>query len=247
MTRTNATVRRLLGIKRTKSFPGSVKRITRMLMCSAYYRDCKQWADAEAEIEHALLRLLFNKSSYGPYRSALGDLPFREWKRGCFSLLDQLPKTDKPLNKWLAEAKKAFNQFRKEYPWECQEPLQIGRLFPNLNTNERETPVIQFMELPKNQTPFEIKTIHQAKGETHIATMLVASPRLRGNHPSDAHGWFSSVVQGNGLRPEDVRRVFVALTRPRKLVVVAIPQSAWDKVCKLLQTYGFRVHGESIC
>jgi len=113
MTRTNATVRRLLGIKRTKSFPGSVKRITRMLMCSAYYRDCKQWADAEAEIEHALLRLLFNKSSYGPYRSALGDLPFREWKRGCFSLLDQLPKTDNPLNKWLAEAKKAFNQFRK--------------------------------------------------------------------------------------------------------------------------------------
>lgn len=61
--RTNATVRRLLGTSGTQSFPPSVARVTRKLMQAAYYRDTYQWAEAGAEIEYALLKLLFDASS----------------------------------------------------------------------------------------------------------------------------------------------------------------------------------------
>lgn len=240
VTRTNATVQRLLGMVGTQEFPRSVKRVTRMLMRSAHYRDTAQWSEADAQVEHALLKLMFNKPSYGPHRVVLGDLSFREWKRGCFNLLGRLPKTDKPLCEWLAKAKEEFTQFRAECPWECQEPIQVGRLFPKLGTSARDIPVAQFMKVPESPTPFDVKTIHQAKGETHIATMLVASPELRKNFPSDVYYWFGP-VQNDGLRPEEVRRVFVSLTRPRKITVVAIPQSAWAEVRETLRACDFEI------
>lgn len=145
------------------------------------------------------------------------------------------------MHQWLTEAREAFTQFRANYSWECASPLQVGRLFPNLRTSARDIPVVQFVEAAESPTPFQVKTIHQAKGETHTATMLVASPRLRQNSPSDVYDWFGP-LQIDGLRSEEVRRVFVSLTRPQKIAIAAIPQSAWAEVHGSLQACGFEMY-----
>ncbi|RWX44630.1 DNA helicase-2; ATP-dependent DNA helicase PcrA [Candidatus Electrothrix aarhusensis] len=80
-----------------------------------------------------------------------------------------------------------------------------------------------------------ITTIHQVKGETHDATLLVSSPDKRGGKGGHWSEWLDdSAVEG-----EHARFAYVASSRPKYLLAWAIPESNKEGIAKL-QKLGFK-------
>ena len=79
------------------------------------------------------------------------------------------------------------------------------------------------------------KVIHQAKGESHDAVMVVTGLGNRRN-PGDLEQWLSLEANEAAER----RTGYVALTRPRKLLVLAVPDRTDltdPKVSSLLEAF----------
>lgn len=81
-----------------------------------------------------------------------------------------------------------------------------------------------------------ITTIHQVKGETHDATLLVSSPDKRGGKGGHWSEWFDKSVEDG----EHTRFAYVASSRPRRLLAWAIPENNKEGITKL-QELGFAV------
>jgi len=228
LTLKNSNVDRLAGMKTGREFPRAIHRPTRRLIKAAHARDDGHIGDALEATGYCILDIVFGVSTYGPNRSSLGDISYRHWKRSCYELLCALPTTDLELAAWLCEAKSVITAFLQERGWPGDSSL--GRRFPHLKSADAHKPASDFLVQQPKLFSASIKTIHGAKGETHDATMVVASPVLKGQGSSDARDWFDP-LDACGLRPESVRRLYVAMTRARRLLLISIPQSAWPK-CK---------------
>ena len=75
-------------------------------------------------------------------------------------------------------------------------------------------------------------TIHQVKGESIDAVLVIGSPRF----------WNSVVAAArSGDNTEDRRLAYVAMTRARHLLVVGLPKGHYDKHIKTWVEWGFRV------
>ena len=81
-----------------------------------------------------------------------------------------------------------------------------------------------------------ITTIHQVKGETHDATLLVSSPDKRGRKGGHWSEWLDNSVDDG----EHTRFAYVASSRPRRLLAWAIPETNKDEIAKLIEL-GFNV------
>lgn len=70
-----------------------------------------------------------------------------------------------------------------------------------------------------------IGTIHSAKGETFEATLLFLNTKVVKNYTT-------LLKEGNYASEEELRNVYVGMTRPRKLLVLAVPneknKNAWE-------------------
>ena len=55
---------------------------------------------------------------------------------------------------------------------------------------------------------------------------------------NDVNVWFDQEIESY-LRIEGVRQAYVAMTRPKCLLAVAIPESAWDEANVQLAECGF--------
>ncbi len=79
-----------------------------------------------------------------------------------------------------------------------------------------------------------ITTIHQVKGETHDATLLVSSPDRRGGKG----GHWSEWLDTSGDDGEYARFAYVASSRPKYLLAWAVPESSDEEIARL-QSLGF--------
>jgi len=75
-----------------------------------------------------------------------------------------------------------------------------------------------------------IGTIHSVKGETFEAILLFLNTRVSKNYTT-------LIKAGNYHLEEEMRNVYVAITRPRKLLMIAVPneknKEAWEQVLNL--------------
>lgn len=92
--------------------------------------------------------------------------------------------------------------------------------------------------ISRGQEPSNIRitTIHQVKGETHDATLLVSSPDKRGRKGSHWREWLDESVDDG----EHTRFAYVASSRPKRLLAWAIPEINKEGITKL-QEFGFAV------
>lgn len=85
---------------------------------------------------------------------------------------------------------------------------------------------------PSSNSDVRITTIHDVKGETLDAIMLVSSIDKRGNTDGHWEQWLENVST------EAARLAYVASSRPRQLLVWAVPEiNDMDKV--RLEKMGF--------
>lgn len=102
----------------------------------------------------------------------------------------------------------------------------------DLNLSLKENSALTIEELFNDTTVQEHKecrigTIHSAKGETFEATLLFLNTKVSKNYTT-------LLKEGNYTSEEEMRNVYVAMTRPRKLLVLAVPneknKAEWEKV-----------------
>ena len=72
-----------------------------------------------------------------------------------------------------------------------------------------------------------VGTIHSVKGETFDAVLLFLRKKDRKNYTT-------FINDGNFHENEEMRNVYVAITRPRKLIMIAVPdeknKNAWKNL-----------------
>lgn len=111
---------------------------------------------------------------------------------------------------------------------------------PNLNNRIKKTGLDdQEMQLPllETETLFPTirqETIHQVKGESIDAVLVVGSAKF-----------WNSVVEAvvsdtDSSDSEDRRLAYVAMTRARHLLLIALPASHYDKHIEKWKSWGFQ-------
>lgn len=195
---------------------------TRHLIAAATNRDSDLWMEAFREAQDCLCRLSFDHASLGRNREPLGDMAYREWRMLVWSLVVALPNPDMPLADWIPAARESVKQVLSSAGIDPRHKPSDRIRRPNDCPDIITANVVAVGGV--GATGHQIDTVHKVKGQTLDGIMLVASPGTK-SRKSSVYGWLPG-TSANGTT-EEQRIAYVAMTRPMKLLVVAIPDSAW--------------------
>lgn len=147
---------------------------------------------------------------------------FKEYRTKIFEFVDLLPTTlsqDLKLKDWKNAANKKMAQIGKKLEIdENKSYVSYDELFKN--SKERKHP------------DYFIGTIHSAKGKTFEAVLIVLDKRF-GNKSN-----YINIIKYDYFKlakatdKEEMRTVYVAMTRPRKILMIAVPEEdckEWQK------------------
>ena len=218
LARRHDLVAKLRGIN-TQDWPRGVTALSKALARASVYRDAGLLTEAHDGTMWAALRLCFDRHSYGARREAIESIGDRNWRRHTWQLLRDIPLSSMSLAEWGPTLRRIVDGFLEETGWPCQ--CDLGRTFSRSNNPVAKEPIAAFVRLPSSDLGTTCKVIHQVKGESYDAVMVVCAPNRR-RKPGDLEQWFSPDTHGAAER----RTGYVALTRARKLLVLAIPTGA---------------------
>lgn len=140
--------------------------------------------------------------------------------KASHELLKNLPSTKLRLADWIQNANNFFVSRGKKLR------LQIAQEYA-------ECPISDLFQQPfQAQKHYRVGTIHSVKGETFEACLVFLRSKGKGPY------YTTLLSKGGSLSDsEELRIVYVAITRPRKLLVIAVPdeanRSAWKKCFNL--------------
>ncbi len=162
-----------------------------------------------SHVKREQIQKIINEIGFVPYRKML------------FDFIDSLPDTNKNLNDWLEQAKLTLEEKRIEIDYtKTKAYVHISSLFD-----------IQ----EKDVLPYYHGTIHSAKGCTFEAVLILLSDRAS-NSGTYRNLFKENYNQLNSNKQEELRIVYVALTRPRKVLNIGVPEvdlELWkDKLSK---------------
>lgn len=161
------------------------------------------------------------------------------WKDICVRLLINLPSVNLELGKWVVNLKKVFEDIALPLSFidghSVNEVIKIKQR-DTKNPEFKKIPIKMFFE-KKKEEEITVSSIHGVKGETFDAILLYA-PHLAGTTIT------RSGITIGPLDNEHNRAAYVAMTRPRKYLAVALqkpskkadlplnrfPQDLWEYV-----------------
>lgn len=171
-------------------------------------------------IEKAVLKM--NKQiefcSEETISNSIAEIGFTEHRNLIFNFVNLLPNTNASLGAWINAANVAFkhNQINSE--------LKITNKGKEILFKE----LFLYEEVSTSNLNYRIGTVHSVKGETFDATLLMLKDR------ASNRGKYINIL-AKAIPPcshEELRIAYVGMTRPRKMLVLAVPneecKSAWE-------------------
>lgn len=141
---------------------------------------------------------------------------FIQHRRLVHQIIDLLPKTNCTLHEWISKTNELFND----------DGLDITLAIKAKNGN------ITFEEIFDKNNPrltgidYKLGTIHSVKGETFEAVLVILKRRGIGKY------YKNLITENVGIEDnEELRIVYVGVTRPIKLLVLAVPDNdkqSWE-------------------
>jgi len=128
--------------------------------------------------------------------------------------MHNIPETNCKLGEWIEKANTSLKDT------EILDPLEIkikGGTYKKIYNN------LSFDELFKTESKqvkkeeYILGTIHSVKGETFEAVLLILKERTSG-------GKYIKLLSEDINNCEELRNVYVAITRPKKVLVIAVPE-----------------------
>jgi hypothetical protein len=181
-------------------------------------------AEAHKLVMSAMLKLCIGKSSSGLNHENLGDIGIRSWRRGTWKILVQLPSPELPISQWGAAVRGVLEPFLFESKWPLN--IKLSTAFCKCNGKDANVPVREFCDVPPAHGIRHL-VIHQAKGQTFEGVLIVAAQGAK-KTPADIVQWLDKVEK------DEIRVAYVAVSRPRKLLVLAIPDCTTHESLKVL-------------
>jgi len=226
----------------------SEDKISQLLAGAAYrFSHERDVGRAMQQMEQALARICFEDRHFADFelrarvRAFIGE---RHWRSGLYWLLKRLPTTDLPLGLWTTEASGRLCVGLVSLGW-CVRHIERTRLRHKKRLKNVKDlallPVERFFTQATTETQgITVETVHAAKGKTYEAVLYVVSPGLKDGNAKQ----LGATRDPNW---EELRAAYVALTRPRQLLMVAVPQDTdpgllW-RFGGLVQTKGDRRSG----
>lgn len=140
---------------------------------------------------------------------------FLDFRKFIFELISMIPKTDCKIGEWIEEVNEVFAR--------CNINLEL-----KIKNTKSELTFDQLFGLDNKQIiekEFRLGTIHSIKGETFEAGLIILKKKGFGKY-------YKTLLENNVTikESEELRIVYVGLTRPRKVVVLAVPDEDNKKV-----------------
>lgn len=195
---------------------------TRAIARSKYLLDNGQFADAfrvfQAEVCRCKLGRRFLHA--GDVHDARGAQTFANWAARLYGLLVSLPDTSGcALGHWIGGAQRVLGTdedtagIQLAIKRDRGEDRHSQRGFAELFAGPEE---------PRAPGGPSLATVHSAKGKTFEAVFLVLKGRDANNRI------YGKVLNNRIQQDEELRIVYVAITRPRKLLALAVPEATAD-------------------
>lgn len=187
------------------------------LMHSKYLYDHFEFQESFKLLERTYMSILEKETIYSDHD--LSDLidkrGYFDFKKEIFSLIKLMPKTDISLGEWLTE----FEDNLRGYPIRgIKRNLRIDDDFNNLTFDE------VFGHENFNEE-FLLNTIHKVKGETFDAVLLILK---KGSTGPRYRNFLKSLIDGEKVKHEELRNIYVGITRPKRILVLAVPSDDYD-------------------
>lgn len=150
-------------------------------------------------------------------------MQYKEWEKICIDIMIDYPLIDTPIGIWVTEFKKKLNQHLFNVKFVVRSNKDLDTIIKikrsdKKNPDFKESPLKNFFE-KKNESDYTRSSVHGVKGETYDAMLLYVN-KTKGNTLTP------SFLNKGDLNHEMMRIAYVAMTRPRKLLMVAMPQMA---------------------
>ena len=149
-------------------------------------------------------------------------MSYELWRSKVIELLIRLPNPNQPINNWIANMKILTAQALSKVDLSLRDARTLDDVIKIKSRDEKSSnfkniPMQRFFE-SKNATNHTLSSIHGVKGETYDALLLLVET-LKGKTLTP------SFLNTGDLDTELMRIAYVAMTRPRKLLVVAMPKT----------------------
>lgn len=224
LVRTRRILRKILG-KHTEADVWNDE-VTRLLANAAFFSGTVDCAHALDLACAAAALLCFGEKVYLGFeldRIIEDTVGKRRWRVGIWQLLSQLPPADLKLSEWVSQATQILHNWLEQQDWPICGTSDLRLKVKQWVGRDRDRtfldwPVSSLFAGPSLQREdMTVETIHAAKGKTYEAVLSVVSDK----------GSRRGTARQLGERPdgdEELRIAYVAMTRPRKLLVVAVPR-----------------------
>ena len=145
------------------------------------------------------------------------------WKNKIINLLKVLPHPNLTLVDWkdqmiVSISHQIDSGAIKPYDGKCAPDLVKIKSRDKKQPDFKEHRLIEYFE-KRAETNYTLSSVHGVKGETFDATLLIVDS-TRG-----ANTLTPTVLNSGDLNTELIRIAYVAMTRPRKLLVVSVPKT----------------------
>jgi superfamily I DNA/RNA helicase len=234
LVRTRRILRKILDAEKTEVDPWKHE-ATHLLAQAAYYFQERQEPNRAMQCMFTVFSwLCFGDrfpSTLELERKVDAAMGSREWRAGIWQCLKRMPEVSRSLLDWVTKTKAEFNAFLEERDWPVADETVLNLKVKNWVGSRREKSFLNwsvsafFTESSCQVGEITIETVHAAKGKTYEAVLFVVSDQASK----------SGTAAQLGKRPiddEEIRTAYVAMTRPRKLLLVAVPKGTDTKYLK---------------
>lgn len=174
-------------------------------------------------IEKAILKQVNNLSFCAEENidRMIDKLGFVKFKTLVYQFINLLPKTDITLGQWITDSNKAIKQNNLNFELKINNAGK-NYSFNQIFLNEKEKII---------DRNYRLGTVHCVKGETFDATLLILKTKGIGKA-------YKTILKDNIsiADSEELRIAYVGMTRPRKILVIAVPneenKTAWESKLK---------------
>jgi DNA helicase II / ATP-dependent DNA helicase PcrA len=177
-------------------------------------------------IEKAIIKMRDNTSvcSQEMIDKRIETIGFVKHRAVVYNYLNLLPETNTTLGNWIALANAAFAEKNIQHTLQV-EPASHNFTFPQIFLNEEEH---------LTESNYRIGTVHSVKGETFDATLLILKEKVVHNTK------YTTLIANTNpaSEHEELRIAYVGMTRPRKVLIIAVPneecKAAWENKLNLV-------------
>nr|WP_280403273.1 ATP-dependent helicase [Nocardia brasiliensis] len=156
-------------------------------------------------------------------------------RSAALTLLQEAPELDTSLGLWIKATAKVLTTISRQL---TDQPAKTGGNVLRTSPAHDQIPADKaFLVEPPS---LRAQTIHDIKGETRDAVLIVLDRRRKGKEPQSGL-WAQRLrhLDTPQDQAEEVRIAFVALTRPRRYCAVALPDDSPHQTIEAFESAGF--------